>query len=118
MVVDVSNLDLTALRCWQLYTLSMVASEKVYGISCNVDYYAEHFCKASRYLWLANNCNENLTDTVFCEIEDYIDWLKRTDLFKTRVDCPCDEADVLPCTLSVNEELVPCTSGMTINLIR
>jgi len=122
MIVDVNNLDITALRCYLTYLAASIAQANKYGINCNTDEYVNELCKASRYYWLTQNCIENLTESLFCEIDEYIDDLKASNIYVIKSAAPCinsanaGEITGIDCDLSVTDPVVTCTSNLSINI--
>lgn len=118
MIVDVANLDLAALRCFIFYNAAAVAQANKFGIICNIDEFIENLCRASRYLWLATNCTDNLTDAQFCEINDYIKWSICQDIYVIKTETPCAELDIILCGVTVSDADTACTNNLTINIIQ
>jgi hypothetical protein len=92
MIVDVANLDLDILRCWLFHVVVFPMKMREYGVSCNEDYYEYHSDKASRYLWFATHCTDNITETLFCEMTDYIRLIQKEDFYvKTVANTTCPD---------------------------
>lgn len=121
MIVDVANLDLAALRCYAFYAASQIAIGEQYGISCNEELYEAQMHKALAYLFLAENCSENLSDDIFCAIGEFIDDAINSSLYKLRSVQDCSETvegGILTiCTTSITDVSATCSGGISINII-
>lgn len=121
MIVDVTNLDTSALACYITYLASAIAQSRRYGISCNIEHFLSELCKASRYYWLTQNCVENLTDNEFCQIDEYIRDVKVTNIYNIKSQGTCLQGlTELICGLSTedNSSASACTSTLTINIVQ
>jgi len=119
MIVDVSNLDLAALRCYAFFNASQIALAEEYGIECNTEYYETQMHKALAYLFLAENCAANLTDEIFCAIQEFIDDALFSALYVRRNSEDCAEGASDPvCILTITDNVTSCTGGLSINILQ
>jgi len=122
MIVDVNNLDITALRCYLTYLAASIAQSHKYGIQCNTEEYVNELCKATRYYWLTQNCVDNLTEPLFCEIDEYVNDLKASNIYVIKSEAPCinsanaNEITGIDCDLTVTDSVTTPTSNLTINI--
>lgn len=116
MIVDVNNLDLDALKCYLFYAASTIAQSYVYGIQCNVEELHGRICEISKWLWIAEHCPSQITEQVFCNIQDCIDWVTHNWLYIAQENAPCDETEGISCGLTITEYADSC-SEITINIL-
>lgn len=108
------------LECFAFYAASHIALSEQYGLECKVELYEEYLETALRYLFLAQHCSENFTESIYCEIKEFIDDLQHTGLYKLRANENCDDSPYAVCTLTIIEgEVVnACTDNLSINILR
>lgn len=121
MIVDVNNLNLSALRCYAFYNASAIAIAEQYGIDCKSEYYEEQLQKALAYLFLAEYCAENLTTSTFCSIQEFIDDALHSGLYQLKEEENCissgDYYTPSSCTLSITDNATSCTDNLSINIL-
>lgn len=119
MIVDVTNLDLAALRCYIFYSASSIALSEEYGFHCNVEEYEQNMENGLRYLFLAENCADNLTTSIFCSIEEFIDDLKLSTLYKNKSAEDCSDQPTDPfCNLTISDDATTCSDSLTLNILQ
>lgn len=122
MIVDVNNLNLQALRCFIFYNASEIALSEQYGYDCNVEQYEENLNTASAVLFLATHCEDNLSNSIFCTISEYIDEVLHNPLYiyKQTVECSSTGGDTTTssCVLTITDTATSCTGGLTINILQ
>lgn len=122
MIVDVANLDLAALRCYAFYNASTIALSEQYGMECNVVAYEDKLQSALTYLFLAENCADNLTTSIFCSIQEFISDLKHNSLYLMKIEEDCNGTgnNLTPsfCVLTVTDNATSCTGNLSINILQ
>lgn len=123
MIVDVNLLNLQALRCFAYYNASTIALSEEYGFHCNIEEYEDNLEKALKYLFLAEHCSENLTNSIFCQIQEYIDDVLHNSLYSLKINEDCSEVGgggsvATLCTLTITDNITSCTGGLTINILQ
>jgi hypothetical protein len=115
MIVDVSTLDVQVLKCYLFYAAGTIAQSYVYGISCNVDELLAKICEISKWLWIAEHCPSEITDDVYCNIQECITWAQQQYVYTYNESLTCDES--INCNLTITESLLnACTNPITINI--
>jgi invasion protein IalB len=84
MTVDVANLELNVLKCWFYLMQSRRVKLSLYRVECDLDYYINQSNKAYKYYSWTKYCNDNLTEDQYCEIEQYINWIKKQEIYLNR----------------------------------
>ena len=114
--MTVSAAELATLKCIFSYFAAYIALSEQYGIECNTDLYTQLMCRADRYIFLSENCAENATEELICEIKDFISKWENTDFYKKMGECNSQD---ITCSLSYTiSSDTSCSGGLTANILQ